>query len=40
MWDSSVSPFSILFVQESKDIQSVALDPERLEENEEYIMIE
>lgn len=38
--DSSVNPFSMLLVQESEDIQPVALDPERLDENEEYIIIE
>ena len=37
--DSSVNPFSMLLVQESEDIQPVALDPERLDENEEYIII-
>ncbi len=38
--DDSVNPFTMLLVQESKDIQPVALAPEKLEENEEYIMIE
>lgn len=38
--DSSVNPFSMLLVQESEDIQPVALDPERLDENEEHIIIE
>lgn len=38
--DSSVNPYSMLLVQESEDIQPVALDPERLDENEEYIIIE
>lgn len=38
--DDSVNPFTMLLVQESKDIQPVALDPEKLEENQEYIMIE
>lgn len=38
--DDSVNPFTMLLVQESEDIQPVSLDPERLEGNEEYIMIE
>lgn len=37
--DDSVNPFTMLLVQESKDIQLVSLDPQRLEVNEEYIMI-
>lgn len=38
--DDSVNPFTMLLVQESKDIQPVALDPQRLDGNEEYIIIE
>ena len=37
--DDSVNPFTMLLVQESEDIQLVALEPER-ERNEEYIMLE
>jgi hypothetical protein len=38
--DSSVNPYTRLLVRESGKIQPVALDPERLNENEEYIIIE
>ena len=39
MSDSSVNPFTMLLVQESKDIQTVSLNPDRLDENEEYILM-
>lgn len=38
--DDSVNPYSMLLVQESEDIQLISLDPERLNRDEEYIMIE
>lgn len=38
--DSSVNPYTLLLVRESGKIQPVAVDPERLNENEEYIIIE
>lgn len=37
--DSSINPFSMLLIQELQDIQLIALDPERLGENEQYIII-
>jgi hypothetical protein len=37
--DSSVNPYLMLLVQESGDIQPVSLNPDRLDENEEYIII-
>ena len=39
MSDSSVNPFTLLLVQESGDIQPVSLNPEQLDENEEYILM-
>lgn len=39
MSDSSINPFTMLLVQESGNVQLVALDPIRLDENEEYIIL-
>jgi hypothetical protein len=37
--DDSVNPYSMFLVKESKDIQLVYLEPEQLDENEEYIIL-
>lgn len=37
--DSSVNPYSMLLVRKSGDVQPVGLDPIRLDENEEYIIL-
>lgn len=40
MSDDSINPYSMLLLQESADTQTVFLDPEKLDEYEEYIMVE
>lgn len=40
MSDDSINPYSMLLLQESENTQTAFLDPEKLDEYEEYIMVE